>query len=650
MKGVSLLVLLCLAMIGQAQDYAKANALRQTMLAANGDTTAVFNFMRHVDTQANFPIDTLVDYWQQVYDRSHTLSYDRGIGSSALWLGDVARSLGKYTASLRYLFEAEKSFKRIRRNRQLATTYNIIGNTYVGLNDTSRQREYYSKCYNLASIYKYDETRAFAAAGLGNYYKSVKNVPEAIRWNFVSASLLKKLGNYRDYCIVNANIASLYREQNDLAKANKYITISEQNLEKVGGNYAPYICFVEKGLEEQEKGNYNEATRYLVQALDYSLADKANHLISEAYKQLSEVAYKAGRFKESADYLNKHLQFRDSVFNEINNQQQLDVQEKYETEKKDAAIAILNKENDLSRSELSRKKAMIYSGISVVALLLVLFVLVIKSNIRKNKTNALLAQQKEIIEEKQKEIVASINYARRIQYTLLASRDQLTALLPEHFILFEPRDIVSGDFYWLTHKDGFSYLAVCDCTGHGVPGAFMSLLSSNFLNEAINEKHITDPGSVLDYIRQKLIDSLDGGNDGMDAVLLKLPVKEMAETGIEIQYAAANNKLVHVQGKRLDVLPADKMPVGKGEKTGHFMTRRFTVSPGDMLYLYTDGYADQFGGPKGKKFKYKNLNQLLHSVSDLPAEEQRHRLENVFVNWKGPLEQVDDVCVLGIRL
>jgi serine phosphatase RsbU (regulator of sigma subunit) len=651
MKKNVFLLLLWFGMSCVAQDYVKSSFLKQAVLQAPKDTATISHFITYLNTPGNsLPKDTLAHYWKLVHDLSAAAGYDSGVGASGSWFGNYFNAKGDYTQSLRYLFEAEKSFEKLKSYKRLAGTYNLIGNTYMGLGNNKGQKEYFTKCYDLAVEHKLTGQMAYGAGGLGNYYTSLKSYEEAIKWNLVAARLFKETHNYIGYAIINTNIAAQYRELHDMAKAEEFVNLSEQSLGQANLNYASFVCYQEKGQQADLKKNYPEALSYYTKALNLMLEDKANHNISESYKALSDVAYKAGQYKEAADYLKGHVQYKDSIFNETNSRQLLDVQEKYETEKKDVAIEILNKENDLSKSELNRKKVLIYSGISVVVLLLILFVFVIKSNIRKNKTNALLERQKVIIEEKQKEIVDSINYARRIQYTLLANQDMLNALLPQHFILFEPKDIVSGDFYWLTNKGGFTYLAVCDCTGHGVPGAFMSLLSSNFLNEAINEKNLSDPGQVLDYVREKLINNLDGGNDGMDAILLKIPEAKGGSTEMEWHYAAANNKLIRVRGQELEELAADKMPVGKGEKVGNFATRGFKVMAGDMLYLYTDGYADQFGGEKGKKFKYKTLNQLLRSIGGHSAAEQENTLRRAFTDWKGSLEQVDDVCIIGIRV
>jgi serine phosphatase RsbU (regulator of sigma subunit) len=269
-----------------------------------------------------------------------------------------------------------------------------------------------------------------------------------------------------------------------------------------------------------------------------------------------------------------------------------------------------------------------------------------------------IEEQKELISIKNKEIVDSINYAKRIQYTLLAHEDILKTNLPDHFVLFKPKDIVSGDFYWATsaeastakgHSRGLFYLAVCDSTGHGVPGAFMSLLNCSFLNEAITEKNITQPNKVLDHVRKRLIESIsqDGGKDGMDGILVCL---ENEGKTMKATYAAANNNPILIRDNKVLELPADKMPIGKGEKDDPFLLHTIDLQKGDTLYLYTDGYADQFGGPKGKKFKYRTLNELLLSINARSTSEQKEILNSQFESWKGNLEQVDDVCLIGIRM
>jgi serine phosphatase RsbU (regulator of sigma subunit) len=292
-------------------------------------------------------------------------------------------------------------------------------------------------------------------------------------------------------------------------------------------------------------------------------------------------------------------------------------------------------------------------------LLLVLALFIFNRYKIKQKANTLLEKQKTeinnqkiIIEVKQKEIIDSINYAKRIQYTLLANADFLNEHLPEHFVFFQPKDIVSGDFYWATTINNKFVLVTADCTGHGVPGAFMSLLNMSFLNEAIIEKKIDSPDKILDYVRERIIHSLNPegaeteSKDGMDATVCIYDFK-----GGWLRFASANNPLWVIRKNELIEFKADKMPVGNYYGDLHpFTLNTLGLRKGDIVYSFTDGFSDQFGGESGKKFKYKPLQQLLLANCDKPMQEQKNILEKTINDWKGNLEQVDDILVIGIRI
>ena len=262
--------------------------------------------------------------------------------------------------------------------------------------------------------------------------------------------------------------------------------------------------------------------------------------------------------------------------------------------------------------------------------------------------NVELKSAYDIIESKNKEITDSINYAKRIQYTLLAHEELLNYYLPEHFVLFKPKDIVSGDFYWATKKENLFYLAVCDSTGHGVPGAFMSLLNISFLNEAITEKNILQPNDVFNHARKRLIENLshDGGQDGMDGVLCAFDFENN-----QLLAASANNPIWIIRKNELIEYIPDKMPVGKSPKeTISFRLQTIPLQKEDCIYIFTDGYADQFGGMNGKKFKYKQLKELLLANNCQSMNEQKNTLNKIIEKWKGELEQVDDILIIGIKV
>jgi serine phosphatase RsbU (regulator of sigma subunit) len=258
-----------------------------------------------------------------------------------------------------------------------------------------------------------------------------------------------------------------------------------------------------------------------------------------------------------------------------------------------------------------------------------------------------------IIENKNRDITDSINYARRIQASLLASDSLLKTRLPDHFILFQPKDIVSGDFYWATVlPDGSFGLAVADSTGHGVPGAIMSILNISCLNMAVNAANLTSPEAILNYARTSIMEhmandgSVEGGKDGMDAVMANFNFNEN-----KIRFAAANNPLWIVRDGKLIEFHPDKMPVGKPMgKITPFRLQEVVIQKGDLVVMFTDGFPDQFGGPKGKKFMYKKLKELITRLHTLPLPQIGEELNAAFDEWKGTYEQVDDVLVFGVRV
>jgi serine phosphatase RsbU (regulator of sigma subunit) len=394
---------------------------------------------------------------------------------------------------------------------------------------------------------------------------------------------------------------------------------------------------------------YGEKAMALAKELGYpGTIQNSSEILKKIYQENNE-------FAKALLMSDLFYSMRDSVVNDNNKKESLSKYFLYQNEKQQMLAKANHEKIELIFLAKTKQQSIILyfvaSGLIILALFGVFiynrFKVTQKQNKVIEKQKQIVEQQKHIAEESRKEIVDSINYAKRIQYALLANEDLLAQNLSQHFVLFQPKDIVSGDFYWATvYKDKF-YLAVCDSTGHGVPGAFMSLLNIGFLSEAIKEKEISQPHEIFNYVRKRLIVSIskDEQQDGMDGILLC-----MDKTTNEITYSAANNSPVLIRHNQVIELPKDKMPVGKGEKTDSFKLHTFDFQKDDVLYLYTDGYADQFGGQKGKKFKYKPLNELLTINSTLALKEQSTNLNQHFSEWKGDLEQVDDVLVLGIKL
>ncbi|MFO7755246.1 MAG: SpoIIE family protein phosphatase, partial [Bacteroidales bacterium] len=260
-------------------------------------------------------------------------------------------------------------------------------------------------------------------------------------------------------------------------------------------------------------------------------------------------------------------------------------------------------------------------------------------------------QRDEIISQKE-EITGSITYASRIQTAMLPGRQLFSEYFKDHFILFKPRDIVSGDFYWVAGNSDIVYFAAADCTGHGVPGAFMSMLGISLLNEISGDgKNDLKPSEILNMLRSKVVTSLSHTGkgskaiDGLDIAFCRYDIKNRL-----LSYAGAFNPLYHFRNGKLTVFKADRMPVGYHMTgTGSFNDEQIKIQPGDIIYIFSDGFVDQFGGQDDKKFGSRRFKALLSEVIDLPMDKQHDTLENRFMLWKGNRRQIDDVILMGIK-
>ena len=413
-----------------------------------------------------------------------------------------------------------------------------------------------------------------------------------------------------------------------------------------------------------EKENYKEALDYSNKALE--LGQDINSLTKTVgpYKLLYEIYKKTGHTSKALEMYEMYVEISDSI-NSMEKKEAVikqEMKQEYETQAAidsvENAKAQVIKEEQIKRQqlELSSEKKMrniMFGGLGIISLLLIFainrFLVTRKQKDTIAEQKKVVEKKKELVEEQKKDITDSIRYAENIQKALLPSEEDLS-LLPEGFVLFQPKDIVSGDFYWMQHHKDKVYFAACDCTGHGVPGAFMSMIGSSLLDEAVIEKGITQPNEIFFEVRKGFINALKQTGaagqqkDGMDAVLCS-----WNKNGT-LEYSLAYNPLFLIRKGEILETKADKQPVGfhTGEQKP-FTHHEVKLEKGDTIYLFSDGYPDQFGGKKDKKFMMKNFKKLLLSIQDKTMNEQKAILETTMAEWKGDTEQVDDILVMGVR-
>ncbi|MBS1653191.1 MAG: SpoIIE family protein phosphatase [Bacteroidetes bacterium] len=577
-------------------------------------------------------------------------------------------NIGNYNEGLSHIIIAEKKFMALNNLKEASNAMIVKSSIYSSRNQFDLQKKELLKCMDIKKTLHDSDGLVCVYAELAIPLICEKNLNEAEKSINNALNILHFNPNpyYLKACY--GNLGYIFLLKKDFKKAiesyNQSLEISIKFSDKKG------ICESNNKIAELYLNEKDAAKSLLYAERALKISKETSDLKEEkfSYELISKAYELKGDYVNSLSYHKKFKQAEDSLLNETNMKSLNEVNIKFETEKKEQENKLLHTQNQLSTETIKQQRLVTYfviAGLLFVAFLAAFIFNGLKKQRKANKIISLqkteverqkheVEKQKHLVEEHQKEILDSIHYAKRIQTALLANKEFVNTNIKNNFIYFQPKDIVSGDFYWATQQNDCFYLACCDSTGHGVPGAFMSLLNIGFLSEAIKEKNISKPNEIFNYVRQRLIDSIsaEGQKDGFDGILIKIKSSDLQSSteSITIEYAAANNEPILISNNQITELPKDKMPVGQGERKESFALHTLELKKGETLYLYTDGYADQFGGEKGKKFKYKQLNELLLHIHQLPMQEQEQKLSTTFNNWKGSLEQVDDVCVIGIKI
>lgn len=565
-------------------------------------------------------------------------------------IGQVYYYAGQYDSATVNYIRSLRISEKANDDVHAAETRNYLGQIYKARGQFEEALENYQQALTIRrSIHdRYGEAQTLNS--IGNTYYAMQDFSEALSYYLQSLDIMKELGLKASIAAVTGNIGAIYGELKQYDQAILYFNEVLEVQKSLADSAGMANTMSNIALAYLHTGDRGKAREYLEESMHIAAGTGNRQLLATIYRDLAITYAELGEFEDGYSYFRKYAELRDTLLTESSGKQIAEMTEKYESEKKEQQIKTMEleqeKQNELAAAENRRKNIIIFSAATVIVLVVIFSALLYNRFRTIRKQKVIIEQQKHIVEEKNKDITDSINYAQRIQRTLLAGDDLLAANVSDYFVLYQPRDIVSGDFYWAVEKEDRFYLAVCDSTGHGVPGAFMSILNISFLNEAVMEKGIVAPNEILNHVRKKLTENIsqDGAQDGMDGILICINKKSRS-----ITYSAAYNAPVLIS-KETEILPADKMPVGLSDRENSFTNHALSYRAGDMLYLYTDGFADQFGGPQGKKYKYKKLNELLLMNAQKVSEHQKEILGNEFNVWKGDLEQVDDVCVIGIRL
>ncbi len=619
--------------------------------------------------------DSCLKYLQLCIPVFTKADYKKGLAETNTSLGVYYNRIGKLEESLKHYQKGLVLSEAIGNKKGIARAYSAIGLVYRDLDQYAKALDNCKKALaiwtELDKTDKMSETWNF----IGTIYKWSKDTVNAEKAYQKSLELALQQNNLYNISSAKLNLGIIFQDKKQYEKAIKNYEESLEGFRTAenlsGETFALNSLAISYNLANQpQKGLiYAIQSHELCKKIGYSEnLINSSHTLYDTYRRL-------GKYKEAFEMQQYYYQVKDSVLNVENQKKALTTQLEFENEKRLLEIKKAQENKNIIAAAEKKKQLIITISIIICFLITIVFTLFLFNRFK------LIKKQKEIIEEqnhtvieKNKEITDSITYAKRLQEAILPSFDDVKKHLPGSFIYYRPKDIVAGDFYWMeTVKTNGSetntvLIAAADSTGHGVPGAMVSVVCSNALNRTVLEFGVTEPGEILDKTREIVLETFTKSNkdvkDGMDISLVS--IQKQASGKSIIKWAGANNPLWYiessvsssaapdnrrgVENKELKEIKADKQPVGKTDEPKPFTTHTMELEPGSGIYIFTDGFADQFGGPKGKKFKYKPFGELLLSISDDLPEVQSEKINLEFENWKKELEQVDDVCVIGIKL
>ncbi|MDB4533551.1 tetratricopeptide repeat protein [Vicingaceae bacterium] len=640
--------------------------------------------------------DIALEYTKRSLKIAKKIGDENEIASCYMYYADYYIDKGNMELALNYSFEALNIVEETENKELLSDVLANIGSIHAQyLSDYNAGLVYFKRSLEISEKIGYKDGISTNINNIGFVYDNLGDKKKALVYYKKSLLIDENSENVSASISSIRNIGALYEDLGEEEEAMIYYNKSLKLSEDIENNISIASSLNNISSLYLKRGDIKKAKESVLRA--YKIANDYEHtdLIRLTSFRLSNIYKSEKNWMKAFEMYQISITARDRINNLETQKEIIKKQTKYEYEKKKVIDDVENEKVVAVEKEAKKKQEVISYAVTGGLALTGVFLFFVFNRLRVTRKQKLIIEgqkeevevqkneaeiqrdiannQKLIVEIKNKEITESITYAKRIQEAILPPPRLVKEWLTESFIFYKPKDIVAGDFYWMetatfnenNKEKTLVYFAAADCTGHGVPGAMVSVVCANALNRAIKEFNLIEPGQVLDKVTELVVESFDKGDedikDGMDIALCALDISAK-----KVFYSGANNPLYRItsikekvaddirtennETHQLIEYKANKQPIGFNENHVSFNTIEIQLEPGDAIYVFSDGFPDQFGGAKGKKYKYSTFRKSLLANFHHPMETQKQMLETEFDNWKGELEQIDDVCVIGVRI
>ena len=638
-------------------------------------------------------MDTVVELWTKAAEIEASVGYDKGTIGTYNNMAQIEINQGNVLKGKEYLEKALEISYKYKDDYHIVKIKSNIAYCYYLFGMMEKAIELYessNRLFNQSKLKKTNpELGAYNYGGLYIIYLKIDEYEKAYEFLLKERAIFRKTNNIREFIETINNEAQILNQTNDNYKSialykkaafkfdsiqykrgkavalnNIGVVFNKLNLFDSAIAYSHIALPILKEINYQNgigssyhvisksflgKNNIDSALYYCEKAYDIGASIGLIEDVQQTSITLSNIYNQKKDFEKSLKYYKIYKLYSDSLYNNTLRSKALKSEFEFEFEAKEIQNQKEQEKKEAIAAEQDLRQKIIIGGIIIVLILVIIFTYIIYSRLKiTRQQKSIIEDQKKDVEEKNIEIMASISYAKRIQEAILPHKKLVEKYMKNSFILYIPKDIVSGDFYWMEHTEDTLLFAAVDCTGHGVPGAFMSIVGNNGLNKAVREQKIIQPSKILDSLNAHVVESLQQEGDkevkdGMDISLCSLNF-----TNKMLEFSGAMNPLYIVRNNEIIQTKGDKQAIGLADK--EFTNHSIQLEEGDSIYSFTDGLPDQFGGPKGKKFTYKKMRELFIDIQKDSPEIRREKIKSSLKEWQGGEEQVDDICIIGVMI